>query len=237
MKILITDSDSTLMKEEILDEVALFSGKEVFYEIEKITNAQMNNEINISFYESLKKRVDILVKAKNKITKTDLKYIAKNNLNFSDGVDFVLQKIIKDKKTLKNNFFIFSGGFGEVIKEKINELNISDLEKNILKNQVFANYFSYNENNEIIGVDLKKSCMYKENAKYIMTKELISKGIIPKDEQIIGLGDGSNDVNMIPPENGLFVAYTGNVYRENTVKKADGRVVKNFFEIIDYLDS
>jgi phosphoserine phosphatase len=53
MKILITDNDSTLMKEEILDEVARFLGNEIVLEIETITNAQMNGEIVISFEESL----------------------------------------------------------------------------------------------------------------------------------------------------------------------------------------
>jgi phosphoserine phosphatase len=236
MKILITDSDSTLMKEEILDEVSLFVGKEVFFEIEKITNIQMNGEINLSFYESLKKRVDILVKSKIKVTKKDLKHIAKYSLNFSEGVEFILKEIIKRDKTLKNNFFIFSGGFGEVIKEKINELDISNYEKNIIKNQVYANYFSYNEKDEVIGIDFDKSCMYKDNAKYLMTKSLIEKGIIPKKKEIIGLGDGSNDIGMIPPNRGFSIAYIGNVYRENTVEKAEGRSIKNFFELIDWLE-
>ena len=71
MHSLITDNDSTLMQEEILDEIARFAGKECMKEIEEITNSQMNGDFSIhkklTFKESLETRVNILVNFCKKI--------------------------------------------------------------------------------------------------------------------------------------------------------------------------
>lgn len=233
MNICITDNDSTLMKEEILDEVARYAG--VQSEIQKITDAQMNGDLHITFEESLRKRVEILCAAEKKITNSNLKEIAQNSMHFSDGVEKCVQEIIQICGTLKQQFFIFSGGFYEIISIKIDELHISEEEKNILKSQTFANHFQYNNQQEIIGVDWGKSQMWEEHAKGKMTQKLIDDGIISDNSTIIGVGDGSNDFGIVPKGHGMFVAFTGSVKRKNTIAKANGVTAKNFYEVLEFL--
>lgn len=245
MHSLITDNDSTLMQEEILDEIARFAGDSLLQQIEEITNKQMNGESTtpITFQESLEKRVDLLVQYTKEhntpITKKDLKYIATHSMHFSNHVEELLQNIIASHNSLQSKFFIFSGGFKEIIFFKIEELNISKKEKEILKNQTYANCFSYSTQNEIIGLDIENSQMLSETAKLDKTNFLIQNNLIEFGNtiKIIGLGDGSNDVGMVPDKYGFCVAYTEHVYRENTVKKAKNITAKSFYDVEQYLQN
>jgi len=239
------------MQEEILDEIARFSGKECMQKIEEITNSQMNGVFNdtikkLTFKESLETRVNILVNfcIKNNIyiTKDNLKIIAKNQMHFSEYAEELIHEIIKKHGSLQSKFFIFSGGFKEIIFLKIEELQISEYEKQILKTQTYANCFSFS--NEpiptITGLDIKNSEMLDETAKLDKTKFLIKNNLIEfnleKNIKIIGLGDGANDIEMIPKKYGFCVAYTEHVYRENTVKKANNITANNFMEVKKYLE-
>ncbi len=248
MHSLITDNDSTLMQEEILDEIAKFAGPEASKQIEEITNSQMNGIFNsnikkLSFKESLEKRVNILVeytKKKNSLISIDnLRTIAKDQMHFSNHVENLLNNIIKNHGSLKSKFFIFSGGFKEIIFLKIKELNIPENEKQILKNQTYANCFEYNLDCKIIGLDIKNSQMLSDTAKRDKTIFLIKNNLIEfnleNNIKIIGLGDGSNDVGMVPQKYGFCVAYTEHVYRENTVKKADNKIATSFLDVKEYL--
>ncbi len=250
MHSLITDNDSTLMQEEILDEIARFAGNEAVQKIEEITNTQMNGDFSnntsitkLTFQESLETRVNILVKytqQKNSlVTYNDLKNIAKTQMHFSDHVEELLQKIIKTHGSLQYKFFIFSGGFKEIIFFKIEELNIPTKEKEILKNQTYANSFKFSPHSEIIGLDIEKSEMLSETAKRDKTNFLINNNLIEFDNtiKIIGLGDGSNDVGMVPEKYGFCIAYIEHVYRENTVKKANNITAKSFIEVETYLNN
>ena len=238
MNTLITDNDSTLMEQEILDEIARYAGSHVFEEIQNITNMQMNGsashhpEKNMTFRESLEKRVNILVQSKRKITIQDLMKISREKMSFSEGAEACIQNIIEQCGSLKGKFFIFSGGFQEIISKKVEELHISKSEIEVLKTQIYANCFAYNKSREICGVDWEKSVMWQENAKQNMTKKLIEKGIIKIDTKIIGLGDGSNDIGMVPEEYGYCVAYTGIVKRQNTIEKAKGKTANNLYEVV-----
>ena len=258
MHSLITDNDSTLMQQEILDEIARFAGSEALKKIEDITNSQMNGVFSnknpkLTFLQSLETRVNILVnhttKKKQPITKSDLQKIAKTQMNFSENAEKLLQIIIEKHGSLKSKFFIFSGGFKEIIFYKIDELNIPETEKIILKNQTYANCFKFTENTNnpaITGLDIENSQMLSETAKLDKTNFLIENNLIEyhpestegkKIIKIIGLGDGSNDVGMVPEKYGFCVAYTEHAYRENTVKKANNITANSFIEVQKYLEN
>ena len=243
MHSLITDNDSTLMQEEILDEIARFAGKKAIQQIEKITNAQMNASADkqLTFKESLETRVNILVQhtqtTNTPITHNDLKKIARSQMHFSDYVEELLQKIIITHESLQSKFFIFSGGFKEIIFLKIDELNISSKEKEILKTQTYANSFKFSSQSEIIGLDTEKSEMLSETAKLDKTIFLLQNNLIEHSDtiKIIGLGDGSNDVGMVPEKYGFCVAYIEHAYRENTVQKAKNITANSFREVEKFL--
>lgn len=229
-KILCADNDSTIMDGEIVDVLAQIVGGNSAKEIASITNACMDGKVNMSFEESLKKRIKILVK--NGLVKTHLQKCIES-LNFSHGFESLVEKMLETYGTLENKVFILSGGFEEVIKPKIFELNLPETEKQILSNQVFANAFLF-ENDKVVGVDFhsEEKNMWREFAKLIKIQKLRELGLISNSAKILALGDGSNDVSMIINESeGLFVSYSGVVTRKNTIEKSCGIECKDFFEV------
>ncbi len=237
--IFLCDNDSTLMREEGLDEIAKFVSKELFEKIATFTNQQMNGNESIPFQKSLEMRVEMLLDAldntKKFLTKKNLEEVAKNNLSFSAGVEVFLQKLIQKHGSLKNRFYIVSGGFFEVIAPKIRELDISKKEQEILQNQIFANYFLWNKDGNVCGIDWNRSMMWKENAKGSMAISLAHSLSLKKMEEIevIGIGDGSNDISM-KSKNGAFIAFVGNIRREKVIQKADS-IIENFLELEKFL--
>lgn len=234
-KILVTDNDSTVMTGEIIDTLAEILGKNAQKKIEEITNIQMNGGSRWTFKESLEMRVNILIQEK-----FSEKHIQEciEKMKFSEGFENLIQKILDEKKTLKNNIFILSGGFEEVILGKIHYLQIPASEKNIFSEQVFANKFLYSKNSEISGIDFSefKNKMWTETAKRDKVLWLEKTQKILVTQKILAVGDGSNDIGILPSEErGLFVAFTGTVARENTIQKAHGVCAQNFQEISDLM--
>lgn len=232
MNICITDCDSTLMKEEMLDCIAEHAG--VSKEIEALTNAQMNGESRLSFRENLEKRIDILVQCGKKVSKNDLHRLSAQHIHFSVGAKEFISFVLEQCGTLKNQFYIFSGGFIDIITLKISELDIPHDQKEILVAQTWSNAFSYDENEYINGVDWSKSFMWEKNAKNKKTLELIHAGHISPHSTIIGVGDGSNDIGIVPQEHGTFVGFVGNVHRQAIVDSCNGHLVHDFFELKKY---
>lgn len=232
MNICITDCDSTLMQEEMLDCIAEYAG--VSKEIQALTDAQMNGESKISFRENLQKRIDILVQKGKKVSKNDLSRLSTEQINFSVGAKEFISFILEECGTLKNQFYIFSGGFIDIITLKIQELDIPKSQKEILTRQTWCNAFSYDQNGYIDGVDWINSHMWEENAKNKKTLELIHSGEISHKKIIIGVGDGSNDLGIVPKGHGVFVGFVGNVYRQAIVNACDEHTVDDFFELKKY---
>ena len=221
---LVFDNDSTLMTGEIVDTLAeILQCEKLIY---GLTNRQMDGNSQQSFAENLQARITILVE-KN-LEKKHFQQCAEK-MTWSENAQKLLKTIIKKQGTLKHNFYIFSGGFTEIIYLKINEFDISESEKIILKNQTWANYFQ-TKNNKIIGISQENSQMLLDDAKGNGVKKLIKN--FP-GKYFLGCGDGSNDVGMVPKAKGINMAFTEHVRRENTIKKADGEF-QNFTEIINW---
>ncbi len=109
-KLLIADMDSTIIKEESLDELARQIGKEK--EVSYITNQAMNGKIE--FKKALIKRVAIL-KGKS----TDILETLKENININDGA----KELVKTMNENGSITVLVSGGFTfltEYIKELLN---------------------------------------------------------------------------------------------------------------------
>lgn len=229
-KVLCVDNDSTVMDGEIVDVLAQIVGGSSADEIYEITNDCMDGKIKMSFEESLRKRINILVN--NGLNKNHIKECV-DILNFSYGFEDLVKNVIKNHETVKGKIFILSGGFEEIIKGKIFELDLVNYEKEILANQVFANSFIFDDE-KIIGVDFEneEKNMWRDFAKGLRIKKLRELGLISNSARVLAVGDGSNDVDMISDESeGLFVAYSGVVARENTISKSCGLECKNFFEV------
>lgn len=232
--IFLCDNDSTFMREEGLDEIAKFVSPELFERISNFTHQQMNGDESISFRQSLGMRVEMLLEQLKHsgeiLTKKHLQEVAKKHLSFSAGVEPFLQKLIRTYGSLKNRFYIVSGGFFEVIAPKILELDIPKNEQKILQDQILANYFLWDKIGNICGVDWEKSVMWKKNAKGEMAEGLANTLFLKETGgKIIGIGDGSNDISL-RSNNGIFVAFIGNVRREKVIQKAD-MTIDHFSEL------
>lgn len=198
------DFDSTLTKVEALDvlaEISLLGNPKkeaIINQIITITNQGIDGEI--SFTESLKKRIDLL-----NATKADLPLLIKEleqkvSRSIADNKDFF--------KEFSDDIYVISAGFKEFIIPIVAEYNIP-------AERVFANTFEFDKNDAIIGFDTQ-NLLSQHNGKIDCLKKLNLAGEI----QVIG--DGYSDA--VTKKAGVadtFFAYTENVQREKTIANAD----------------
>ncbi|WCC44219.1 phosphoglycerate dehydrogenase [Tenacibaculum finnmarkense] len=198
------DFDSTLTKVEALDvlaEISLLGNPKkeaIINQIITITNQGIDGEI--SFTESLKKRIDLL-----NATKADLPLLIKEleqkvSRSIADNKDFF--------KEFSDDIYVISAGFKEFIIPIVAEYNIP-------AERVFANTFEFDKNDAIIGFDTQ-NLLSQHNGKIDCLKKLNLVGEI----QVIG--DGYSDA--VTKKAGVadtFFAYTENVQRAKTIENAD----------------
>ena len=186
-KLLIADMDSTIIKEESLDELARLIGKEK--EVSFITNEAMNGRIE--FKKALIDRVALLKGETNDILET-----LKKNVNISDGA----KELVKTMNLNGSITVLISGGF----------TFLTDYLKKLLD-------FTYTHANslEIIQKENQKyeltgkvdEPILDKKAKLDYLEKYVKKyNLNPSDT--ICVGDGANDIEMIR-NSGLGVSYYG----------------------------
>ena len=186
-KLLVADMDSTIIKEESLDELARQIGKEK--EVSYITNEAMNGRIE--FKKALIKRVSIL-KGKS----TDIFEALKQSININDGA----KELVKTMNMNGSITVLVSGGFTfltEYIKELLDFKYTHANSLEIIQNE-FLKY-------EITG-KIKKPIIDKK-AKLEYLNKYIKKYKL-KNNDTICVGDGANDIEMIKNA-GIGVSYYG----------------------------
>ncbi len=200
----IIDFDSTFTKVEGLDELAKISladqnnVDQITAQIKAITDQGMTGEI--SFRQSLEKRLDLLKANRNHINKL---------------IDFLKDKVsvsvIRNKiflETYADDIFIVSSGFREFIEPIVVEYGIKP-------ENVYANEFIFDEEGNVIGFDASNP-LSKNNGKVKLMSELNLKG------DIYVIGDGYTDYEI--KKAGFankFYAFTENVSRDSVIEKAD----------------
>jgi len=200
----IIDFDSTFTKVEGLDELAKISladqnnVDQITAQIKAITDQGMTGEI--SFRQSLEKRLDLLKANRNHINKL---------------IDFLKDKVsvsvIRNKiflETYADDIFIVSSGFREFIEPIV-------IEYGIKPENVYANEFIFDEEGNVIGFDASNP-LSKNNGKVKLMSELNLKG------DIYVIGDGYTDYEI--KKAGFankFYAFTENVSRDSVIQKAD----------------
>ena len=211
---IILDFDSTIIQLETIEVLAEFSlGKDtnkdnIYNKIKNMTNLAMSGKL--SFSEALSKRVSLIGAAKNDVDKTIRFLKEKISPSFKKNLSFFNER--------KENCFIISGGFKEIITPIIKELNF--LEKNI-----FANSFIYN-NQKIISVD-KNNPLAENNGKNLVAQNLKGYNII--------IGDGYTDYEVKKHNNAkLFIQFIENINRVELNESADF-ICSDFSEIVEII--
>ncbi|MCY4523818.1 MAG: phosphoserine phosphatase SerB [Halobacteriovoraceae bacterium] len=179
-RLIVFDMDSTLIQNEVIDELAEVCGQREH--VEKITRQAMEGKID--FDESLKKRV-----AKLKGLEVDRMQEVLGKLIFTPGTE----EFIDTVKSLGYKLALISGGFGffaNHLKEKL-QLDYAFANELEIKDQKLTG----NVSGEIINPGRKATIL-----NLIAQQEGISL------EQVVAIGDGANDLPMLAKA-GLGIAF------------------------------
>jgi phosphoserine phosphatase len=179
-RLVVMDMDSTLIQQEVIDELARHAG--VYDQVKEITHRAMNGELD--FNQSLEMRVSLLKGTPEAVFD---KVIA--NLVYTDGAHYLCRSL----KRLGYRLAVISGGFRTVTQHVRNELGLD---------YDYANQLEV-ENGILTGRTKGPIVNAQRKADLLMTiaqKEGITL------EQCVAIGDGSNDLPMLGTA-GLGIAF------------------------------
>jgi D-3-phosphoglycerate dehydrogenase len=198
------DFDSTLTQVEAFEELAEISlkgdpkKKEKIAQIARITDQGVDGDI--TFTESLEKRLKILNAHKNHLDALVRKLSRKISPSISRNKDFF--------KQFADDIYIVSCGFKEFIDPIMAKYNVPS-------ERIFANTFKYNKSGQITGFD-RENDLSKPDGKIDQLRKMDLPG------EIHMIGDGFSDYQTRAA--GIadkFYAFTENVQRKNILDKAD----------------
>jgi D-3-phosphoglycerate dehydrogenase len=202
---LIIDFDSTFINGESLDELANFvlrnhpERTKRLDKIKSLTEAGMTGEI--PFDVSLSKRMTLLDAHRNDVQIVTRHLTKKVTLSFKKNRSFL--------QNYTSQIVIISGGFKEMIIPIISEYGINE-------NQVFANEFVYDANENIIGIN-------SENVMALSGGKCLQANALKLSGEIHAIGDGFTDYQLkVDGPATKFYAFTENVKRKNVCSLADG---------------
>ncbi len=179
-RLIVLDMDSTLIRSEVIVEMAKVHG--VGDEVHEITENAMNGKID--FDESLTQRVALL----KGLPESKLKEI-RANIKLTEGAE----KFIKTVKSLGYKTAIISGGFNYFANSFKEHLNIDYAFSNELDIQ-----------NGLLTGKVKGPIVNAE--KKAMLVDLITQQEGINLEQVVAIGDGHNDLEMLAKA-GLGIAF------------------------------
>ena len=201
-KLFVFDMDSTLIKEEVIDLLAVKANKGE--EVSKITAMAMNGELD--FEQSLRQRVALLAGLPESVLKetTDL-------LSFNSGVIETLKYI----KEMGHKVAVVSGGFTQVIEKFLAQVEVDYVFANTL--DIANSTLTGKLTGEIIDGSGKAESMRK-------AAQLES---IPLSNTI-AIGDGANDLKMMAAAGYSFAYLAKEVVRQgakSTISQSDMRAL------------
>ncbi|KAF2477038.1 phosphoserine phosphatase serb [Lindgomyces ingoldianus] len=181
-RLAVFDMDSTLIQQEVIDEIASLIG--VKAQVAEITAAAMNGELD--FEASLRKRCALLRGVPSTVWET-----LKPRITLNEGV----LALIKALKRLGFRTAVLSGGFTPLTGWMGKELGLD---------YAFANHLTVSEDGQTLTGELTGEIVHAERKRQHVL-EIAAKEDIPL-AQVLVVGDGANDLPMMGVA-GLGVAF------------------------------
>lgn len=185
------DVDSTVIREEGIDELAKFCGKG--QEVAKLTKEAMKG--SMTFQEALRLRLNIIKPSQKQIRD----FLKAHPSTLSTGVKDLINRL----KAKQIKVYLITGGFDCLVGPIASELGIP------IEN-MFANKLQFYFNGEYAGFDTNQPTSRsggKGEAINAIRKELADAA------NITMIGDGATDLEASPPADN-FIGYGGNIVRE-----------------------
>lgn len=181
-KLLICDMDSTIVKTETLDDIAVCVG--LGEEVSAITTRAMEGDLD--FREALDERVKLLTG----ISASLFDEIA-DNVQLNDGAESLIQAAnTHDVRTV-----LVSGGFEPIVKRVAEKLGFDHYVCNKL--EVVDGKLTGNVIEPIVDADIKLKLLEEESTQLSLTTD-----------QACAVGDGANDLPMLQAA-GLGIGFQG----------------------------
>ncbi|KAJ3282830.1 hypothetical protein HK104_010690 [Borealophlyctis nickersoniae] len=211
-RLVIFDMDSTLIQQEVIDEIAKHAG--VVGEVARITELAMNGEID--FKESLRRRVNLL-----KGTPVDVLQTVKSQLTFTEGAHFLCRAL----KRLGFKLAVISGGFMPLALYVKGELGLD---------YAFANQLRVSPDGKTLTGETIGPIVDGQRKAELL--EVIAQAESVTPEQVIAVGDGANDLLMLAAA-GLGIAFNA---KPKVQKQARARInqtsLRNVLYLLGYTD-
>ena len=189
-RLVVMDMDSTLIINEVIDEIARIHG--VFEEVSEVTERAMNGELD--FNESLVERVKCLEGAPESVFDDVYEVIS-----LTPGAP----EFVWALKTMGYKVAVVSGGFNQVTDRVAQDMGIDFAFANTL--EVINGKLTGRTIGPIVNRERKRDLL--ESLAQTMDIEL---------EQVIAIGDGANDLAMIDAA-GLGIAFCAKPNVQKTV--------------------
>uniref|UniRef100_A0A1B0AI36 Phosphoserine phosphatase n=1 Tax=Glossina pallidipes TaxID=7398 RepID=A0A1B0AI36_GLOPL len=191
------DVDSTVIREEGIDELADFCGKGS--EVARVTKDAMAG--TMTFQDALKMRLDIIQPSQKQISD----FLKERPSTLSRNIKRFVQHLQAKGKEI----YLISGGFHSLIEPVAIELGIS------LKN-IYANKLMFFYNGDYADFDASQPTS-RSGGKAEAIANI--RQMYPKDILVTMIGDGATDLEAVPPAN-YFIGFGGNVLRPEVQKHA-----------------
>lgn len=190
-RLLVMDMDSTLITMETIDELADMVG--IKADVAAITERAMRGEIE--YDQSLRERLALL----KGLDESALQRVYDERLRFSPGAERMLGLArAAGIKTL-----LVSGGFTYMTDRLKTRVQLDYTHSNVL--EIIAGKLTGRVTSEIVNADAKRAALLR-----------VAETLGLKREQIVGVGDGANDLKFMA-ECGVSFAYRAKpVVREKT---------------------
>ncbi|XP_049760112.1 phosphoserine phosphatase isoform X1 [Elephas maximus indicus] len=205
------DVDSTVIREEGIDELAKFCGVEDA--VSEMTRRAMGGAV--PFKTALTERLALIQPSREQVQRL----LAEHPPHLTPGI----RELVSRLQERNVQVFLISGGFRSIVEHVASKVGIPTA-------NVFANRLKFYFNGEYAGFDETQPTA-ESGGKGKVIKLLKEKFHFKK---IVMIGDGATDMEACPPADG-FIGFGGNVIRQQ-VKDNAKWYITDFVELLRALE-